>query len=120
MERPLKIPKDILPYLEYVEAKLRQYEESPLITAYISTLTFVNRLCKQIYTQEVDIFDPENKPIFEMAHKFQTELLPYLETLDEIRKKMTPEQQKELAEKIKIDNLRPAEKIALAAKDNAL
>ena len=115
MDTPKNL-KDALVRISELETELSIFKESPLVNSYLSTLTFINKIDKQIKDKDIDIFNAENKPIFEMAHKYQTEKIPYLEQLEWLRNKMSPEQQKEANEKIKHDNLGIAEKIALKNK----
>jgi len=109
--------KDALVRISDLETELRQFKESPLVNTYLSTLTFINATDRSINEESDRMFTVENKPLFEMAHKYQTEKIPYLELLEWIRNKMSPEQQKELNEKIKHETLGIAEKIALNNKN---
>jgi len=114
MKKPSNIKdKDALKYIKYLEDELVQYTSSPLLASYLSTLSFLNRVNRQIIENEINIFDEKAKPRFDMAHKFLTEKQPYLEQLEYIRALMTPELQKELQKEIAISNLNMAERLAL-------
>ena len=116
MDKPKGIKdKNALEYIEYLEAELLQYTDSPLLESYLSTLTFLNRVNRQIIANEIDIFEEKVKPKFEMAHKFLTEKQPYLEQLEYIRALMTPDKQKELKKAVSHQNLPYAERLALNA-----
>ncbi len=115
MKKPSNIKdKDALKYIKYLEDELSLFTNSPLVASYMSTLTFLNRMNKQIIDKEIDIFDEKAKPKFEMAHKFLTEKQPYLEQLEYIRALMTPDKQKELQREVEIANLNMAERLALS------
>jgi hypothetical protein len=118
MKKPSKIKdREAVKYIAYLEDELFQYTNSPLLASYLSTLTFLNRVNKQIIEKEIDIFDEKAKPRFDMAHKFLTEKQPYLEQLEYIRALMTPNKQKELQKEIEILNLNMAERLALNVKN---
>jgi len=120
MKRPTGIKdKTALAYFDHLEAELLQYTDSPLKESYLSTLTFLNRVNKQIIENEINIFEEKAKPKFEMAHKFLTEKQPYLEQLEYIRALMTPEKQKELKKEVELQNLNMAERMALRTKKSA-
>lgn len=82
--------------IKELEDKLARFEKSPLKNAYLSVLETMTTWFEQIKTSKINITDSEDKPKFEMVHKFFTELMFYLETLDKIRAKMTPAESKEL------------------------
>lgn len=119
MERPPIKDKAILAYVEYLEAELKIYKESPLVSSYLSTLTFIETTDQSIIDKADTMLSVENKPIFEMAHKYNIEKIPYFEQLKWLRKEMSPEQVKELDTKLtehriaKKTRMNIAEKIAL-------
>ena len=134
MERPLKIPKDILPYVEEIESKLSIYENSPIVESYLTIYFQVRSFNKQLQLGKeettvgedgidvsiqsgfVDLFADKEDKSFDRTKWYFENILDLNKTLDELRKLMTPEQQKEANEKIKHDNLGIAEKIALKNK----
>ena len=108
MERPSKIPKDILPYVEWLEAKTK----SPFYNSYVALKITTERWNKQLTEKEIDLFSIEDKPLFDMAHKYLTEQKPYLEQMDFLLGKMTP-QEKDEAEKKLLEEAGSAEHLAL-------
>jgi hypothetical protein len=135
MERPTKIPKDILPYVEEIEGKLYVYENSPIVESYVTIYNQVRSFNKQlqlgkeettisedgieVFVQSgfVDLFADKEDKSFDRTKWYFENILDLNKTLDELRKLMTPEQQKEANEKVKHDNLGIAEKIALNSKN---
>jgi hypothetical protein len=110
--------KDALLRIDELEGQLKIYTESPFVESYISTLTFINSTDKNIIDKVDDMMTVDNKVIFEMAHKYQTEKIPYFEQLDWLRKKMSPEQVEELENKVneirvKKQRIGTAEKMAM-------
>ena len=91
MERPPIKDKSVLAYVEYLESKFK----SPYYNSYTACKTTIDRWNAQLMKREIDIFDSENKSIFDMAHKFLTEQKPYLEQLEYLSKLITPEEVKE-------------------------
>lgn len=86
--------KELLKALEEAEEQLGVFVNSPNVIAYNAIYRQVVKLCRQLEEGEIDIFNVEDKIKFEMAHKFMTELTQYLVALDEIRKRMTPDEVK--------------------------
>ena len=82
-------------------SKLKVYTDSPLETAYTAAVNTVNKYCEQCSKENVNLFDIEDKPKFEMVHKFMVELGLYLNTIDKIRSKMNPEIAKAIDKKTK-------------------
>ena len=108
MKRPEKIAKDVLPYVEYLEGLIK----SPFFNSYIACKTTTDRWNNQLIANEIDLFNPEDKAKFDMAHKYLTEQKPYLEQLEYLLSKMTPEEKDE-AEKKLISEAGSAEHLAL-------
>jgi len=96
MERPKKIPKEILPYILYIEEMIK----SPYFDDYIALKTTRIRWNKQIMANEVNLFDEEDKAKFDMLHKYLTEQKPYIEQEAYLLSKMTPEQKDEAQKKL--------------------
>jgi hypothetical protein len=109
--------KDIIKENEQLKLELAKFKESPYLTAFNANRKFMEDNCQTIENNTLDYSDSENKPIWEVRHKFLTEIQPYLENDEFLRNKMSPEQLKEANEKIKHDNLGIAEKIALKNKN---
>ena len=118
MEYNIKTSKeDLLNYIASLEGELKKFKESPYVNSFLSCYRTIENWNRQLSENEIDIFNVEDKAKFDMAHKYLTEQKPYIEQLEYLRKLMTPEQQKELAEKVKYENLGMAEKIALQKKN---
>lgn len=113
MERPSKIPKDVLPYVEYLEAELKKYTETDYADGYLSLLAFTKNSNEQIRKNKIDLFGDATQKEFDRGHKYLTEMLPYYENMAKLRALMNPEQVKQLDEKIEQEGLAPAIKIAL-------
>lgn len=135
MERPAKIDKNILPYVEYLESKLKKFEESPVCSQYLMLLNQLEDIAGQLVLREeevevemekggmqkvkimkgrIDIFSSKDEKEFERAIKYFSELPKILDTLESLRKRMTPEEQKEIEKALIHKNLPLAEKIATA------
>jgi hypothetical protein len=99
MEYPKSL-KDAIVLIDELRAELKKYTESPFVDSYLSTLTFINNTDKDITEKSGELFTIDNKVLFEMAHKYQIEKIPYFEQLEWLRSKMSPEQASELDEKI--------------------
>jgi hypothetical protein len=135
MERPAKIEKATLPYVEYIENKLSVFERSPNVESYLTIYYQVRSFNKQLKLGEetyelnedgvkestqdgfIDLFADKEDKSFDRTKWYFENILDLNKTLDELRKLMTPEEQKELGEKIKHDNLNIATKIALKNKE---
>lgn len=116
MERPIIKDKGALAYVEYLENRLKVYEQSPYVSSYLSLAQTIDNWNKQLFEHQINILNVEDKPKFEMAHKFLTEQKPYIEQLEYLRKLMTPEEQREIAKKKSIENVGVAEKMAMNGK----
>lgn len=92
--------KSVSKQVEELQERLRWYEESPLESSYTACKNTIEKFNAQLSEKEVDIFDIETKPIFEMAHKYLTEMDGYLATLEKIRSRMNPELAKSIDKKI--------------------
>ena len=117
MARPLKIPKDILPYVEELEAKLKLYESSPYLDSYLtvynqlksfneqliigSEVTSVNEEGIRITEKKgyVDLFAVSTDKSFDRTKWYFENILDLNKTLDALRKLMTPEEVKESGER---------------------
>jgi hypothetical protein len=118
MERPSKIPKEVLPYIESLENELNVFKLSPYVKTYLSILVQVDNFNNQLTSQKIDLFADKDQKEFDRSWKYMLESVDMLEKLDKLRKLMTPEQQKEAQKQIDIKNLGMAEKIALKSAGN--
>lgn len=93
--------KELAQENEHLKELLKIYEESPFESSYIACKSTIENFNKQLSEKEINIFDIEDKPKFEMAHKYLTEIDGYLASLDKIRSRMNPEIAKDLDKKAK-------------------
>lgn len=105
--------KDALLRIEQLEEMFK----SPYFDSFDACRSTVKKWNKQIRENEVNLFDPEDKQKFDMIHKYLTEQKPYLEQLDFLLSKMTPEEKGE-AERKMIAEAGTAEHLALKHKRN--
>lgn len=59
--------------------------------SYISLSIQLKNWINQYKKNKIDLFNSEQKPIFEMAYKFYSELKPLLELQDYLKAKLSPE-----------------------------
>lgn len=85
---------------ELVESYLF-YVESPFEDSYLATYNTITSFNQKLREAKIDILNIDDKPKFEMAHKYLVELDGYLATLEKIRSRMSPEHQKKMDAKIK-------------------
>jgi len=107
------VPKEIEQYIEFLEEELEKFLSSPYLDSYRACMNTIQSWNRQLTAQEIDIFNVEDKPKFEMAHKYLTEQKPYIEQLEYLRSLMNPMQQREIMKNIENKKLGIAEKIAL-------
>lgn len=81
------------------------YAESPFEDSYTATYKTIQSFNVKLKESKIDILNIEDKPKFEMAHKYLTELDGYLNTLEKIRARMSPEYAKRIDEKLKEDKM---------------
>lgn len=81
------------------------YTESPFEDSYTATYKTIQSFNSKLQESKIDILSIEDKPKFEMAHKYLTELDGYLSTLEKIRSRMSPEHAKKVDEKMKEEKL---------------
>ena len=130
MERPIIKDKNALEYVAFLEKRLDAYEKSPYYKTY-TTLhdqigSFNDQLSlgkkKKIMVDDkeieidpgfVDLFADKDDKSFDRTKWYFDNMLSLNKNLDEIRKLMTPEDQKKLAERDRIKSAGLAEKIAL-------
>jgi hypothetical protein len=115
MEYP-KTLKDAIVLIDELRAELKKYTESPYLTAFNANRKFMEDNCEKIQNNMLDYSEPENKPIWEVRHKFLTEIQPYLENDEFLRNKMSPEQKRELEKEEKFNQLDIATKMAIKNK----
>lgn len=74
-------------------AKLEKMFAKVDYEAYVSLSVQLSSFFTQYKTNKIDLFNGEDKPIFEMAYKFFNELKPLIELQDYLRAKLTPQEQ---------------------------
>lgn len=82
--------KELLKALEEAEEQLEYFTTSPYSSGYVAIATQIESFNGQLQERAIDIFDPSQKAVFEMGHKYSTEIMPYYDRLEEFRKRMTP------------------------------
>lgn len=116
MDKPVIKDKTILAYVEEIENELKIFKESPYVNSYLALYGQIENWNQQLRDIKINLHGEATEKAFERAHKYFTEQKPYFEQLEYLRKLMTPEQQKELEEKMKTQKLGMAEQIALNGK----
>ncbi len=113
MEKPIIKAGPVLDYVNYLENKLGLYEKSPYSSSYLACKTTIDRWNEQLMETEISLLDSEQKPMFDMAHKYLTEQKPYIDQLEYLRGKMSPDDKKAADEIQKTQSLGIAEKLAV-------
>lgn len=90
MERPTKIPWNILPYVEYLEHQLK----TPYADSFLSLKRMVDKGNSQIKNTEIDIFTPEGDAKFKQAAKFSSQLKEWFNQMEYFKSKMSPDEVK--------------------------
>ena len=131
MERPIIKDKVALQYVEYLEGELKKFTESSYCESYLTIYNQLASFNEQLKIEGeitslndegvsvtkkkgfIDLFAEKDDKSFDRTKWYFENILDLNKTLDELKKLMTPQQQKEIQEKIKIEGLGTAEKIAL-------
>lgn len=95
---------------EQLKQLLEIYEKSPFESSYLACRRTIENFNRQLQSEEINILNIDDKPKFEMAHKYLTELDGYLATLDKIRMRMNPEEAKAAEQRVKHDKLNEKDK----------
>ena len=135
MERPIIKDKVALQYVEYLEGELKKFTESSYCESYLTIYNQLASFNEQLKIEGeitslndegvsvtkkkgfIDLFAEKDDKSFDRTKWYFENILDLNKTLDELKKLMTPQQQKEIQEKIKIEGLGTAEKIALKNKN---
>ena len=88
MIRPAKIPKEVLPYIEYLESQLK----TPYAESFLSLKRMVDKGNSQIKDVDIDILTPEGESQFKQKMKFVSQLKECFEQMDYFKSKMSPEE----------------------------
>jgi exonuclease V gamma subunit len=73
--------------------KLQKMFDKVDYEAFVSLSVQLSSFFKQYQQYKIDLFNAEDKPVFEMAYKFFNELKPLIELQDYLRAKLTPQEQ---------------------------
>ena len=134
MERPNKIPKEVLPYIEHLEQELTKFKKSPYSKTYLTIYNQLESFNEQLTIKGdktladgtkvkegfVDLFAEATDKSFDRTKWYFDKILDLNKNLDELRKLMTPDEQKEMAKQIEMKNLGLAEKIALNGRNRTI
>lgn len=116
INKPVIKDKSIASYVEQLEKKIRQYEESPYFESYKSVRKQLDNFNVQLLNTPIDLFAESTDKSFDRTKWYFDKILELNKTLDELRKLMTPEEQARLQEAKKVEGLSVAEKLALSNK----
>lgn len=122
MERPTSLKGEALKYTKYLEEKLKTYETSPYFETYKTVEMQLKSFNKQLTINEngkgkIDLFAEKDDKSFDRMKWYFDKVLDLNKNLQELRRMMTPNQQKELAKEAELNNLGFAERMAIKAKD---
>ena len=82
--------------IKELEERLAKFEKSPVKPLYLSVNNKMLKWAQQIDEADIDITNPEHKLQFEMVHKYFTEMISYVKTLEELKSKLLPDEVKEV------------------------
>lgn len=134
MDRPTKLPKEALAYVEYLEKELKKYTESPYVKTYLTIYNQLNSFNDQLEIKQpvtviaedgtkknfhngfIDLFAEKDDKSFDRTKWYFEKVLELNKNLDELRKLMSAEQKKELDEGIKLVSGSTAEQHIFASK----
>jgi CCR4-NOT transcriptional regulation complex NOT5 subunit len=86
MERPKIKDKEVLAYVEYLEAQLK----SPFAESYMVIKQRIDKGNRQALTTEINIFDPKDEEKSKQIDKFIDKLEGYVKQLAYFKSKMNP------------------------------
>lgn len=109
MKRPANIKdKTVLQYVGYLEGRISKYEKSPFLKSYLTVLGQINDWNDQLTIKKeettdgekthgrINLFADASSKEFERAHKYFTEMKPYFEQLEYLRKLMTTDEKEQV------------------------
>lgn len=76
---------------ELAEQFLKIYSK-PEYDSFVSLMVQYNNWLAQFKEKQIDLFSVEQKPIFEVAHKFFSEMKPYIDMISYLQSKLTKEE----------------------------
>jgi len=71
-----------------LQKKIAEMVELPMYQSYVSISVQLKNWNKQLQESQIDLFNPENKPVFEMAYKYFVEMKPLLELQEFLKSKL--------------------------------
>lgn len=116
MDKPKIKDQEVLKYVEYLEARLSQYEYSPYLDSYRSVKKQLDNFNVQLLNNPIDLFAESTDKSFDRTKWYFDKIMDLNNTLDNLRKMMTPDDQAKLEQDKKIEGLSVAEKLALRGK----
>lgn len=135
MERPQKTLKDLIPYVEQIEAELNVFKSSPTAETYLTVYYQIKSFNAQLKLGEatttigeggvkvheqsgfVDLFASKDDKSFDRTKWYFENILALNKTLVELRKLMTPEEKEEVEKKL-LAEAGTAEHLALKHQKN--
>lgn len=134
MDKPTIKDKAVQAYVESLEAELEKYKRSPYLKTYITLSNQLDNFNDQLKIRKdkiivdgnpveveagvVDLFADGKDKSFDRVKWYFDNMLSLNKQLDDLRKLMTPEDNKKLQEAEKLGKLGLAEKLAM--KDGAI
>lgn len=114
--------KDALVEIEKLEIKLATYETSPYFDTYKTVEMQLKSFNKQLTIHDdgkgkIDLFAEKDDKSFDRMKWYFDKVLALNQNLAELRKMMTPEQQKEIAKEAELQGLDTATRMAIKARD---
>lgn len=114
MDRPASKDKALNAYVDFIEAKLKKFTESPYCVPYVTLKMVVDKGNEKIRALDIDFMSPDAEDVMGAIEKFVSKAKVYSEQLEHFRNKMSPLERKEVEAKMQED-APLAEKMALAA-----
>ena len=115
MERPKKIQKDIQPYIEHLEERVKKFESSPYVETYLTIHNQLSDFNKQLTITgqtvvnsegvkekkgKIDLFADKDDKSFDRMKWYFDKILDLNKNLDELRKMMTPDEVEDIKSKV--------------------
>lgn len=117
MKRPASKDKDLNAYADFLEEQLKKILADPRVDIYVNMKKAVIHWAQELGKCDISMLNEEDKPKFEMAHKFATEVGAYTKEIMAIHKDLTTDQKAEadarlmsetgIVEKMALKNAKP-------------
>lgn len=114
MEKPLKLPKEALPYIEFLESELKKFTESPYSGSFLAISIQQDDFNNQLQTKSIDLFADKESKEFDRAKWYMENILDISNTRAELYKKLTPEETKEADSKLSEIRIKKKQRIGIA------